>query len=309
MERERANGCPHTVSGGVVAGSWEKETEEETGEETGVLEENVAAKAEWRGKCSLRHAFRAANSSYPQEPVPRPKLLILWTRKSLMSILPQSFGAQTPTSTINTFLEQVASHPRSNIRIHPRAIAYKSKAGRDRAIAGAHEEDRSSYQECDRMQEVYRTWRAGGTLMWMMGNIKHVGDTAATNIWHSYAVVYRDGAIYIMDPDYKRGRRDTGSGGTSSSSSGTRKRRLMELEGLDLVREFISLVRSSPKKKVGGVACWNRRVDKVFLGGPGFPVRGALKCNRITGVWIEKWVTSGCETAQFERNGYEEVSV
>ncbi|KAF8428754.1 hypothetical protein EV426DRAFT_640022 [Tirmania nivea] len=145
----------------------------------------------------------------------------------MAAIIPQPFDVHTPSADINQFLDQLAHNPHNRFRIHPQVIAYKSKNMKNNAIQLALEADRRDYEACDIMQQAKHSMVSSGSLLWLCGNISGIQQDG--NHWHSYALIYFERKVFIIDPEYR-------------PPAPERVRRLVEIEHLDLAREFIALI-------------------------------------------------------------------
>ena len=203
---------------------------------------------------------------------------------------PALFDATTPPSTINQFLAQLALEPTNTFQIYPRVVSYKSEASKRGYIARQTTDmTREEYGACDKIQAVKCTFKSAGTIIWLSGNMSRVGDIGKDNVWHTYIVVYHERELVIVDPGY------AGRAGS--------QRRLNDIAGFQLVREFIPLICKRRGEKVGGEGCWGRAITRIRIGSTGFGTDGQSKC--MSGQWLESFVQAGCPMDWFD--GWEEI--
>ncbi|KAF8416259.1 hypothetical protein EV426DRAFT_578797 [Tirmania nivea] len=103
------------------------------------------------------------------------------------AIIPQPFDVHTPSADINQFLDQLAHNPHNRFRIHPQVIAYESKNMKNKCYpisTGGQAQNGSS-----------------GSLLWLCGNISGIQQDG--NHWHSYALIYFERKVFIIDPEYR----------------------------------------------------------------------------------------------------------
>ncbi|KAF8430395.1 hypothetical protein EV426DRAFT_581412 [Tirmania nivea] len=211
----------------------------------------------------------------------------------MAAIIPQLFDVHTASADINQFLDQLAHNPDNRFRIHPRVISYKSKNMKNNAIQLALEADRRDYEACDIMQQAKHTMVSSSSLLWLSGNITGIQQNG--NHWHSYALIYFERKVFVIDPEYQ-------------PPAPGRVRRLVEIEHLDLAKEFIPLISGSQNTIRHGVNCWGRVVDHVYLCGTGHIVQiGTGQCNPETGGWMQQFVRGGGDMSWFDRHDVEEV--
>ena len=164
---------------------------------------------------------------------------------------------------------------------------------KNNAIRLALEADKSNYEACDIMQQAKHSMVSSGSLLWLSGNITGIQENE--NQWNLYALIYFERKVFIINPEYQ-------------PPAPKRVRRLVEIEHLDLVREFIALISGSKNTVRWGVKCWGRAVDHVYLCGTGHMVQiGAGQCNPETGAWIDQFVRGGCDMTWFDQHEVEEV--
>jgi len=121
----------------------------------------------------------------------------------MAALNPQTFINDTPASTINQFLAQLAAEPANQFNIHQRVVSYKSQANKQSHIARqTTHEAREEYRVCDRIQVLKQTFTAGGTIVWLSGSLFRVGDTGPEDEWHSYILIYHEMEVVIVDPEY-----------------------------------------------------------------------------------------------------------
>lgn len=126
----------------------------------------------------------------------------------------------------------------------------------------------------------------------MSGSVRHALDNLEDNDWHSLIFFYQDKAVYIMDPDYTKENKE---------------KRLQNIKGLHLAKELVSLIERNQKEEVQGTLGWGRSVDKVYYGSPKPRVQQEnLGCNKVTRLWIERWVQEGCNVDWFSQ--FREIS-
>ncbi|KAF8429513.1 hypothetical protein EV426DRAFT_581649, partial [Tirmania nivea] len=208
---------------------------------------------------------------------------------------PGQFTQQTDSSTIAQFLCQLATHPANLFNIHPRVVAFKSEASKQKHIARqATPAMVAEYTGCDRIQACKGSIRAAGTIVWMSGSQFHIGDKGGSDLRHAYVVVYCNREIVIIDPAY------LGDEG--------RKKRVIEFRGLNLVTELLRYIYTSQKKVVTGTTRgWGRSIDRVRIGSTGFGMPGELKYTEMSGRWLESFVHAGCPMGWFDN--WEEVKL
>ena len=189
----------------------------------------------------------------------------------------------------------LADEPENQFNIQQRLVSYKSQASKLSHIARqTTDEGKAEYRACDRIQVLKQSLRAGGTIVWLAGSLFRVGDTGPEDDWHSYIMIYHEGEVAIVDPEY------------AGIVQGQGQRRVKNMSGLGLVVELLPYIYKRQRERVHGAAGWGRQIDRVRIGTTGFGVPGQRRCNTMSWQWLQSFVQAGCPMQWFD--GWEELN-
>jgi hypothetical protein len=192
------------------------------------------------------------------------------------------FSPATPVTTINNWLEGLQQYiDPTTTKIFPKVIAYVNKANKDNQLAHTQESiDREDWMECSTLEQLATAIRGkeNGHMVWVCNN---VGDVVKKKeeykedkilgrmLWHSYLVLYRQGSIWVWDPDFV------------ANEEGEKASRITEVRWIALVRELVKLLERKGYKIKG-----------VYIAGGG---NTGTECNRMSQEALMAWLRNGCQ--------------
>ena len=200
---------------------------------------------------------------------------------------PEHFTPQTSAQTINNFLQQLSQRSAA-WKLHPTVVSYKSKKSKKFHIKGqGTEEGRAEYDACDPIHALKDSLRVTGTIIWLSASLFRIGQLGTEeDQWHAYIMVYYDGEVVIVDPDYK--------GKTGF------QRNVRDFPALGLLRELLGLMTGEKTEKVGGGCCWSRVVKRVRIGHSRYGIPGQGRCMTMAGQWLDQFVEAGFPVDLFD---------
>ena len=166
---------------------------------------------------------------------------------------PANFQDDTSSTTINAFLKQLQMEPaNTTFTIYPTVLSFSSKASKNQQQSNqSTPEGQAEYQACDRIQAVKNHLQVNRTILWLSGSLFKIDMSGGDNKWHAYIVIYHQGKLIVVDPDY--------------AGKPEAVRRVKDLKGLGLFRQLHQFIIGGSGEKVGGETCCRRAVSEIRI--------------------------------------------